>query len=91
MLLYVAILYDERDDVRRAEVLSAETEAGAVEQAHRIALAAPGYNGYELWLGGKKVAGHFFKARKRVGPAMGPEDQQGGRHIRYYPQAIQLS
>lgn len=36
MLLYVVILYDERDDVRRAEVLSALTEAGAVEQAPRI-------------------------------------------------------
>lgn len=91
MLLYVVILYDERDDVRRAEVLSTETEAGAVEQAHRIALAAPGYNGYELWHGGQKVAAHFFKPRRRAGSVMPPDDQQGGRHIRYYPQAIHLS
>jgi hypothetical protein len=90
VLLYVVIMYDERNDVRRAEVLSAETEAGAIEQAHRIALAAPGYNGYELWLGGRKVAGHFFKPR-RPGAAMPPEDQQGGYHVRYYPQTIQLS
>ena len=91
MLLYVVILYDERDDVRRAEVLSVETEAGAVEQAHRVALASPGYNGYELWHGGNKVAAHFFKPRKRVGPALPPEGQQGGYHARTYLQAIQLS
>ena len=84
-------MYDERDDVRRAEVLSAETEAGAVEQAHRVALAAPGYLGYELWFSGKKVAEHFFKPRPRAMPTMPPEGQQGGFHPRYYPQTIQLS
>ncbi len=89
-MLYVLILYDERDDVRRAEVLSCETEPGAVEQAHRTALAAPGFNGYEMWHGGSKVASHFFKPRRRPQPLMPPDGQQGSDHMRVHPSAVQF-
>ena len=88
--MYVLILYDERDDVRRAEALTCETESEAVEQAHRMALAAPGYNGYELWFGGKKVASHFFRPRPRPRPLMPPDGQQGSHHLRLHPSAVQL-
>jgi hypothetical protein len=88
-LLYVLILYDERDDVRRAEVISSETEAGAVEQAHRTAVAAPGFNGYELWHGGQKIAAHFFRPRQRR-PLMPPDGQQGSTHLPLNPAAAQF-
>ena len=88
-MLYVLILYDGRDDVRRAEVLSNESESGAVEQAHRTALAAPGYNGYELWHSGHKVASHFFQPRQSRTLAP-PEGQQGGHHLRDDPAADQF-
>ena len=87
-MLYVLILYNERDDVGRAEVISSETEPGAVEQAHRTALT--GFNGYELWHGGLRVASHFFKPRRRPQPLMPPDGQQGGNHLRIHPSAVQF-
>jgi hypothetical protein len=90
-LLYVLILYGDRDDVARAEVMSSETAAGAVEQAHRTALAAPGYLGYELWHAGTKVATHFFRPRARKQPLMPPDGQQGSHHLRLHPSAVQFS
>ena len=89
-MLYVLILYDERDDVRRAEVLSSETDPGAVEQAHRVALVGPGFNGYELWRGGQKVASPFFNPPQRPRPLMPPDGQQGSHHLRVHPSAVQF-
>jgi hypothetical protein len=83
------ILYDDRDGVRRADVLSSETEPGAVEQAHRIAVSEPTYNGYELWQSGRKIAAHFFKPRPRP-TLMPPDGQQGSHHLRLYPSSLQI-
>lgn len=90
-MLYVLILYNDRDDVGRAEVVSSETEAGAVEQAHRTALAAPGYTGYELWYAGRKVASHFFTNRPRPRPLMPPDGQQSSHHLRLWSASVQRS
>jgi hypothetical protein len=70
-------------------VLSNETEAGAIEAAHRTALA--GFNGYELWSAGTKVAAHFFNPRPSQRPPMPPDGQQGGHRVPFRSNAVQMS